>query len=103
MTGYRRYNFLPTILLQMFFKRMKAFVSIKISVVLLQKNAKLNWKRHFKELISFDTRSTGNLTLCRFGYSEKKQFFSRKTPKFCTYLRNISISVAFYYKYAIIW
>ena len=64
-------------------------------------------KRHFQDTISIYTNCTANLpTLIDF---EKKSSFSVKTPaffpkpQFRTYLKNVTISVAFCRKFTIIW
>ena len=64
-------------------------------------------ERYFQERASFDTHCTVNLP--PFPILKKSQFFKKtqrfqKIPNFCTNLKNFTISVAFYDKFAtILW
>ena len=53
--------FRPPILFKMLFKNDESVFSIKNFLIFARKTSKLRWKRHFKEIIPFDSHSTANL------------------------------------------
>ena len=67
-------------------------------MIFFAKNFTIKWKIHFKELILFDTHFTANwppLPILKknsnFFFKKSQVFFSKK-PKFCSYLKYLTIS-----------
>ena len=77
----------------MTFEGVKAFFSRLKNFGLFAKTSQSRWKRHFQEIFAFDTHSTTNLPLLQI----LKEKFQKKA-NFRKYLKNLTISVAFYGK-----
>ena len=88
---------------------MKAFFFQKINILhqfvifpnfeifRIAKISQLRSKRQFQEIISFDTHPTENLS--PLPILKKNQAFFQKKPNLPTYLRELTISVAFWGKF----
>ena len=102
--------FRPPILLKMLFKRMKAFffqkyflhIFSKFSkfeiflIFFCKKTSQLRWKRHFEEIISFDTHSTEKLTPLsiskRTSFFKETQLFNQKTQLLYVFEKSYNLS-----------
>ena len=111
MAGHQRHIFHPVVLLMIPFGKMKAFCQNKNclqQIVLifpnlnffrfLQKKLSLQTeKRHFYEIISFNTNSTANLSplliLKKFKFFSKKTSILFKNTQILNVLRNLNISI----------
>ena len=107
--------FTPPNFIKAAFRRMEAFFRKKTSNFLTFRNLKIFWflqnfnlsgKTHFWKIIPFDTHYTANLPplpiVKNSNFLSKTMFFF-KTKQLWKYLRNLSIPVAFYGKFAITW
>ena len=118
--GHHRHNFRPQTLLQIPFRRIKAFFlkntvfsklwysSKYISFLISAKKLRLRWKkRHFCELMSFETHLTAKLlpqtVLKKVVFSSKKLIYFSKKIQVSFVLRNLTLSVTFYGKFAVTW
>ena len=113
-TGYHRIFSAHKILLKMPFKRMKALFSkdfVKVGIFpnltdlcfLSKKTSQWRWKRRSQEKKSFNAQSTAKLLLLPLF---KKSGFLQilfKNTNFRKHWKNLTISVAFYRKFANIW
>ena len=114
--GYHQHIFRLPILVKMPFKRWKRFFfkilcffiifsnfsNFETFLIFSRKTLQLWWKRHFQEIIPFDTHSTKNFPNLAIlknyrPFMEKTYVFSQETPKL-NVLRNPTILGAFYSK-----
>ena len=121
---YHRHIFCRASFVQRTFKKIKTFFlfskkrpsssyflffpTFKIFWFFAKKTSKIGWKRHFYEILPFDTHSTAILP--PLSILKKIQFFSKhpshffsKEPQILKVLRYLTVSVAFYGKIATVW
>ena len=75
---------------------MSNFTIFKFFLIFSEKDLTIRMEKKFKEIISFDTHSTANLTALAnlkknsFFFRENPSIFSKKT-QFCTFWENVQI------------
>ena len=104
LEGWKRF-FLKRIC---FFIIFSNFSNFNFFLIFAKKTSKIRWKNIFKKKISFETHSRKNLPPVailknsKIFFKKKPIYFSKK-PQFLNVLRILSISVAFYGKFATMW